>query len=95
MESLLEVLFVMSVMDVLREEIVGLVKTREAVPEASDKALEIPSPVGDTATPSLVFRCRSKGIIAFLESSSDSSASSAGERSVFGIICGDAMTALP
>ena len=40
-------LLVSPVMDVLREEIVGLVKTREAGLEPSDMVLEIPSPCGD------------------------------------------------
>lgn len=87
-------LFVSSVRDVLREDIVGLVKTREAAPEASDKALEFLSPVGDTANPSIVFRRRSKGIMESFKWSSDSSPSSANEQRVFGLMGGDAMIPL-
>lgn len=91
MESRLELVFVSSVMDVLREEMVGLVKTREAAPEASDIAFEFPSPVGDRANPSIVFRCRSEGIRESFEPSPGSSPSSAVEPRVFGLMCGEAM----
>ena len=83
-----------ALMDVLREDIVGLVKTREAAPEASDKALGFPSPVGDTANPSIVFRRRSNGIMGSFKWSSDSSPSSANEQRVFGLMGGDAMNPL-
>ena len=87
-------LFVSFIRDVLWEDLVGLVKTREAAPEASNKALEIPSPVGDPAKPSTVFRRRSKGIMESFKWSSDSSPSSANEQWVLGLMGGDAMSPL-
>ena len=86
MESRLEVLFVNSVMEVLREEIVGLVNTREAGLETSDVVLEIPSPVGDMATSSIVSRRRSKGFGFPIESRSDDLPCSADVRNAFGLI---------
>ena len=93
-ELRLEVLSVSSVRDVLREDIVGLVKAREAAPEASDKRLEFPNPVGDTASPSIVFRRRSKGIIESFKWSSVNSLSSDNEQRIFGLIDGDAVVPL-
>lgn len=87
---------VISVAEVLREEIVGLVKTREAALEPSEKALENPSPVGDTATSLVVFRRCCSGFSASSESSSDrSSCSVKVGLSVFGLSCGDAVIPLP
>lgn len=93
MESRLEVLVVTSVMEVFREEIVGLVKTWEVALEPSDKALKIPSPAGHTATSLIVFRRRSNGFI--FESSSDDSSCSANGRNVVGLIFGDTVISLP
>lgn len=95
MESRLEVLVVRSVLDVLREEIVGLVKIWEAALEPSDKALDISSPVGLTATSLFVFRRSSNGFMASFESSRDRSSCSANGRSVVGLMCGDATVFLP
>lgn len=95
MESRLEVLVVTSVMEVLPEDIAGLVNTWEAALEPSDKALEIPSPVGDTATSLFVFRRRSNGFIASFESSPDRSSCPVNGRSIVGLACGDAIVSLP
>lgn len=84
-----------SVMDVLREDIVGLVKTREAALEPCDKALEIPRPVGDVANLSIAFRHGSKGFRSSFESNSDSSEGSVNRRNVSGLICGGAIIPLP
>ena len=94
-ESRVEVVVVNSVMELLREDIVGLVKTREAALEPSDSALEIPSPVGGTATSLFVFRRHSNALIAPLESSSDSSSCSIKGRSVVGLLCCGAILPLP
>lgn len=94
-ESRLEMLLVASVMEVPREEIVGLVKTAEAALEPSDKALEYPSPVGDIAMSSIVFRCRSTGFLASFGSSSDRSSCSVNERCRFGLRCGPMTVPLP
>ena len=90
MESRLEVLLMVSVREVLREEIVGLVKTRDATLEPSDKGLEIPSPLGDTVTSFISWRR-----IASLGSSSGSSFCSVNGPSVVGLVSGDARIPLP
>ena len=95
MESRLEVLVVTSVMEVLPEDIAGLVNTWEAALEPSDKALDILSPVGDTATSLFVFRRRSNGFIASFESSPDRSSCPVNGRSIVGLACGDAIVSLP
>lgn len=84
-----------SVLDVLREEMVGLVKIWEAALEPSDSALDIPSPVGLTATSMVVFRRSLNGFMASFESSRDSPSCSANGCSVFGLMCGDAMMFVP
>ena len=84
-----------SVLDVLREEIVGLVKIWEATLDPSGKAPNIPSPGGLTATSLFVFRRSSNGLMASVESSNDGSPCSAKGRSVFGLMCGDATMFLP
>ena len=91
MESRLEVLVVTSDMEVLPEDIAGLVNTWEAALEPSDKALVIPSTVGDTATSLFVFRRRSNGFIASFESSPDRSSCPVNGLSTVGLACGDAI----
>lgn len=95
MESRLEVLVVTSVMEVLREEIVGLVKSREATLEPSDKVLDMPSPVGDTATSLVVFRRLPNGFSASFESSSDRSFGSVNGCSVAKLVCSEVIIPLP
>ena len=82
------------VIEDLWEEIAGLVKHREAALEPSEKGQEHPSPVGDTSI-SLVFRRRSKGVMGLFESIPNDSSCSVKDRSVFGLVCGDAITPLP
>ena len=84
-----------SVVEVLREEIVGLVKTREAALDPSEKGAETPSPLGEIATSSTVFPRRSNDFIASFESSSDCSSCSFDRRRVLGLPCGDANIPLP
>ena len=86
---------VTSVAEVLREEIVGLVKTREAALEPSDQALKSSSLVGDTATSLVVFRRWCSGFSVSSESNSETSSCSVNVgRSVFGLIVGDAVIPL-
>ena len=95
MESRLEVFVVASVMEVLWEDNVGLVNTREAALESSDNALEIPSPLEEIETSLFVFRRRSNGFIASFKSREDRSSCSVNGRSVFGLVCGDATVPWP
>ena len=89
MESRLEVLVMVSVMDVLGEEVVGLVETREAALEPSDMALSIPSSVGEKSTSLIVSRrCCNGFSITFGSSSVDGC-------SIVGLACGDAIISLP
>ena len=83
------------VLDSLREEMVGLVEIWEAALEPSDKALDIPNPVGLTATSMSEFRRSSNGFMASFESSGDSPSCSVDGRSVVGLMCGDGMMIVP
>ena len=80
------------VVEVRREEIVGLGKTRETGLELSDMGPEIPSPHGDTA---LVRRRRSDVFMSPSHFESDDPASSVNGRNVFGLSCGDIEILLP
>ena len=82
------------VVEVLREEIVGLGKTRETGLELSDMAPVIPSPHGDTAALSIVLRRRSNVFMSPSHFESDDSASSVNGRNVFGLTCDDIETLL-
>ena len=94
-ESRLEVLLVIPVVEVLREELVGLVKTRETGLELSDMAPEIPSPHGDRAVLSIVLRRRSDVFMSHSHLDSDDPASSVNGRNEFGLTCGDIEILLP
>ena len=83
------------VVEVLREEIVGLVKTREPGLEVSDMALEIPSPHGDPAVLSTVLGGRSDVFMSHPNFESDELGSSVSGRNVFGLTCGDIEALLP
>ena len=83
------------VVEVLREEIVGLVKTWETGLELSDMAPAIPSPHGDTAVLSIVLRRCSDVFMSPSHFESDDPASSANGRNVFGLTCGDIELLLP
>ena len=83
------------VVEVLREESVGLVKTRETGLELSDMAPEIPSPHGDAAVVPTVLRRRSDVFMSPSHCESDDPASSVNGRNVFGLTCGDIETLLP
>lgn len=89
MESRLDVLVVVSVMDDLGEEVVGLVETREAALELSDMALNIPCPVGEKSTSLIVSRRCCNGFSVTFGSSSVHGCS------VVGLACGDAIIPLP
>ena len=81
--------------EVLREEIVGLVKPRDTELELSDIAPEIPSPSEDIVTSSSVSRGRSNGFVSPFESSSGDPICRANGRKVFGLTCGDVNNPLP
>ena len=95
MESRFETLLVNPVVEVLREEIVGLVKIRETGLELSDMTPEIPSPHGDTAVLSTLLRCRSDVFMSPSHFESDDPASSVNGRIVFGLTCVDEEIPLP
>lgn len=88
-------LLVSAAMEVLGEEYAGVVKPRDTGLETSEIALKIPSPFGDIATSSTVFRRRSNGFMSPFGPNADDPLCSVDGRNVFGLTWGDVKDLFP